>query len=154
VRLEFSRGSTSPSGPADLSIQVSSMDYDGSDKTGPRGTSSILWTLRGSRNTLSLIFEDRAAKEHWKSNRKVSAVPDLSDSRIKIEILSNTFEGSSDPATRNGISISRGALSLSSFFLNFSGRDFEIEASDLEVETGANGLRTYRGLFKDVAKPY
>lgn len=148
LQVGFSRAKAATSDNPDLAFGVGSHDPDGSDEQ--KNTSSIEWEL--ATNKLELHFSDVASKKYWRSNGKVTAIPDLENSNITVEIASTVYSSLSDTATISGTKASRQGLGLSIIFLYVSGREIMIRASEMRATTGASGMPSYVGEISLVKK--
>ncbi|KQS92086.1 TIR domain-containing protein [Chryseobacterium sp. Leaf394] len=137
-------------GSADLVMQVGSFDPDGSEGSNS-SPAELKWDLQS--NNLSVSFNDISSTKYWESNGKIVSVPDIESSIMTTQFLSIMVPNLFDENASTSLRKSRAGLSISSLFIEYSGRRLHFRGKDMKNVRDDQGLRMYETLvLKGVGK--
>jgi len=136
-----SASAISDKNPPDLAMSVGSYDPDGSESGHPFNT-ELQWDIKS--NSLSIFLRDVPSTEYWQSNGEIVSVPDIEKATIAAKFLSTMVPSLSDKKTGAAVLRSRRGLSISSLFIEYSGRKLHFRGYDMKKGVDDSGLLVYR----------
>lgn len=119
----------------DLAIEVSS--YNDNDEN----LSKIVWNTK--QNSLTIHFTDNPDPQDWTSNGKVISVPDIEKAVISIHFINRMLPQLNNEKIENALLTSRGNMTLSNFYIHFSGKQLLFRNNILQNKKAENGLNIY-----------